>query len=182
MYTYCVFGDTQRCGIIAKQAEALLHCKAIRPRRERLLWVKREPVREVHDLLPGYIFLYTEEEIPDISMLRGIPGVIRCLSDTEHRYVLQGEDEAFALMLLRRGGVIGRIPVYQEGQMIRIAGGVFGGVQAKILRVDRRQARMEVALPFDRTTVKTWLEFELVEELPDRPDAPGESPADDPAR
>lgn len=165
MYTYCVFCDTQRCGEIARQAEIQLQCRAIRPKRERLKWVQHKPVREINDLLPGYIFLYTEEKIEDLSTLRRIRGVVRCLSDTEHQYVLQGSDEAFALMLLQNNGVIGRIPVYEEGQTIRITEGVFGGVEASILRVDRRQARMEIALPFDKSIVKTWIEFEMVENV-----------------
>ena len=150
--------------MIAHQLEELFPCQAIRPKREQLKWVKREAVREIHDLLPGYIFLYCEEEIVDFALLRQVRGIIRCLSDTEHHYVLQGSDEAFAKMLLAHGGVLGKIPVYQEGQTIRIINGVFGGVEAKILRVDRRQARLEIALPFDKTEVKTWVEFEMVEE------------------
>ena len=69
-------------------------------------------------------------------------------------------------MLLRKDGVIGKTPVYQEGQMIRIREGAFFGVEARILRVNRRNMRMQLELPFDHCPVKTWVEYEVVESAP----------------
>ena len=72
-------------------------------------------------------------------------------------------------MLLEKDGVIGKTQVDQEGQIIRIAGGVFEGVTAKILKVERRLSRMQIEIPFARQLVKTWVEYEIVE-----PDQPGD--------
>ncbi|MBR1586138.1 MAG: hypothetical protein IJ662_11400 [Clostridia bacterium] len=164
MFTYCLFCESQKCAAIAAQAELVYPCRAIKPQLVQLKWVKKQPINETHDLLPGYVFLYAEEEIPDIGVFRAISGVIRCLSDMEHHYVLQGDDEQFALMLLEKNGVLGKVPVYEEGKMIRIKEGAFAGVQAKILRVDRRGKRLQIELPFTYMLVKTWLEFEIVED------------------
>ena len=47
--------------------------------------------------------------------------------------------------------------------MIRIAGGAFEGVSARILKVERRLSRMQIEIPFARQQVKTWVEYEIVE-------------------
>ena len=164
MYTYCVFCETQKCKIIASQAEQLFDCRAIHPKQEQIKWVKREAVRETHDLLPGYIFLYTREAIAQPRLLYRIPGVIRCLSDQDHRYILQGKDEAFALMLLEKDGVIGKTRVYREGEMIRLCDGAYAGLETRILRVDRRSMRMQIQIPFGGMQVKTWVEYEMVKD------------------
>ena len=106
-----------------------------------------------------------EEEKPEIAAFRRMNGVIRCLSDTEKRYELAGDDEAFALALLKKDGVIGRTQVYQEGDRIRIAEGAFEGLESRILKVDRRHTRMQIEIPFNRQMIKTWVEYEIVEPI-----------------
>ena len=164
MYTYCVFCETQKTRTVSVQVEQTFGCKVISPKREQLKWVKREAIRERHDLLPGYIFLYAEEKIEQPGMIRRIPGVIRCLSDNEHQYVLQGSDETFALMLLERDGVIGKTKVYQEGDRIQICDGAYAGLETVILKVNRRNMRMMIQIPFGGMQVETWMEYEMVKQ------------------
>ncbi len=163
MFIYCLFCETEKCDAIARSAEAFFACRAISPKQVQHTWVKGQPVDRQHDLLPGYVFLYFEEEKPEITAFRRMNGVIRCLSDTEKRYELAGDDEAFALALLKKDGVIGRTQVYQEGDRIRIAEGAFEGVESRILKVDRRHTRMQIEIPFNRQMIKTWVEYEIVE-------------------
>ncbi len=66
----------------------------------------------------------------------------------EKQYELTGSDEAFALMLLRQNGIIGKTQVYQEGQMIRICEGAYEGIETRILKVNRRNMRMQIEIPF----------------------------------
>ena len=164
MYTYCVFCDTSRSRRIAMLAERLYNCRAISPQREQLKWVKKVPVRERHDLLPGYVFLYSEPPIQRPSSLRSIPGVIRCLSDQEHQYVLQGNDEKFALMLLDKEGVIGSVKVFQEGDRIRVCDGMYAGLETRILKINKRNLRMLIEIPFAGMQVKSWVEYVMVRE------------------
>ena len=58
--------------------------------------------------------------------------------------------------------MIGKTRVYQEGDRIRLCEGAFSGVTAEILKVDRRNMRMLIELPFARTVAKTWVEYETV--------------------
>ena len=162
MYTYCLFCETVKCDYVVAAAARNLGCRAISPKQIQHIWQAGKPVDLVHDLLPGYVFLYLEDGKLDIRAANSIEGVIRCLRDGDRQYELVGSDERFALMLLRKDGVIGKTQVYQEGQMIRLKEGAFEGIQTKILKVDRQKHRMKIELPFAHQTVQTWVEFEVV--------------------
>ena len=167
MYSYCLFCETSKTKYIVKAVGEMTGCRALCPRQIQHTWAKGGGTRDrINDLMPGYVFLYCEERT-DISLLNSLQGVIRCLSSTAGEYELTGQDERFAMMLLEKDGIIGKTPVYREGQMIRIAGGAFQGVTAKILKVERRLSRMQIEIPFASQLVKTWVEYEIVE--PDNP-------------
>ena len=169
MFTYCLFCETAKCGYVAYSAEKKYGCRAISPKQVQHTWMKGKPVDIEHDLLPGYVFLYSEDQPLDITALRRIPGIIRCLQDQEKRCELSGSDEQFALMLLKKDGVIGKTKVYQEGQMIRICEGAYEGVETKILKVNRRNMRMQIEIPFASQKIKTWVEYEMVESSEENP-------------
>ena len=163
MFIYCLFCETGKCDILAKIAKERFGCRAISPKQVQHTWSKGETVDLVHDLLPGYLFLYFEDEKPLIRELRALDGVIRCLSDSERCYELKGNDEAFALTLLQNNGVIGRTQVYQEGDRIRICAGAFEGLETRIVKVDHRGSRMMIEIPFANQRVRTWVEYVIVE-------------------
>ena len=165
MKTYCLFCETQKCKCVAAKAEQILGCRAISPRQIQHTWSKGKMVDIEHDLLPGYVFLYAENERPDMRTLQSIPGVIKCLHTSDGKYELAGHDEQFALMLLHRNGTIGRTQVYQEGQIIRICEGAFEGLETKILKVNHQKGRMLIEIPFAQMSVKTWVEYEIVSEV-----------------
>jgi len=162
MRTYCLFCETGKCDYVARILMEKLACRAIHPKQIQHTWSKGSMVDIEHDLLPGYVFLYLEDEPLDVALLHSVSGVIRCLADSDKQYELSGSDEAFALMLLRQDGVIGRTKVYQEGQMIRICEGAYEGVETKILKVNRRNMRMQIELPFAGRQIRTWVEYEIV--------------------
>ena len=162
MFTYCLFCETQQCAALAGRIPLTFPCRTIYPQMEQLKWVKRQPVRERHPLLPGYIFLYADQELERTEDLFRLGGVLKRLGSKEDRWVLRGEDEAFAMMLLEKDGVIGKTPVYQEGDMIHIRDGAYKGLRTQILRVDRRSKRMQIQIPFANREVVTWVEYELV--------------------
>ncbi|MBQ6526937.1 MAG: hypothetical protein IJI38_00280 [Clostridia bacterium] len=164
MKAYCLFCETAKCGFVAQAAELLFGCRAISPKMIQHTWSRGQEVDRMHDLLPGYVFLYVEGEPLDIQSVRSIHGVIRCLSSEGFGYVLQGNDEQMALMLLKKDGVIGKTPVYQEGEMIHLTKRAFDGVEAKILRVEHRNRHMQIELMFASQSVRTWVEYEIVAE------------------
>jgi transcription antitermination factor NusG len=168
MYTYCLFCETGKCGYVARAVMQKIPCRTLSPKQVQHTWAKGKMVDIEHDLLPGYVFVYTENERLDVALLRPIQGIIRCLSSQDREYELTGSDEQFALMLLQKDGVIGKTKVYEEGQMIRICQGAFEGVETKILKVNRRNMRMQIEIPFASQNIKTWVEYEIVKAVDEK--------------
>ncbi len=165
MTAYCLFCVTQKCRILANKIARTTGLTAFYPQQVQHTWEKGQMVDRRSDLLPGYIFVYAPEPLDTpVQLFRQFEGVLRILGKKEENYVLQGEDDRFAQSLLAMGGEIGRTKVYQEGQMIHLTDQAFGGVNAKILKVNRRNGRMQVEVPFAGNLVKTWVEYEMVEE------------------
>ena len=177
MVIYCLFCEPGKGDYVRIAATALFGCRAIYPKQiqHRRKDAKKSPnkhngpseeYRNVERaLLPGYVFLYFEGDPPKIWQLYRMDNVLRCLRDSAGRYELTGNDEEFAQMLLEKNGIIGKTMVYQEGDRIRICEGAFKNVQATILKVDRRTHLMQVEIQFARQPVKTWLEYEIVENI-----------------
>ena len=85
MYVYCLFCRTQRCARIARLMEIRGVERAFSP---KILSKYRKEGRNMdreRDLLPGYVFLFSEERIIDYEMFAGIDGVIRRVGRTERR-------------------------------------------------------------------------------------------------
>ncbi len=162
MYSYCLFCETQKCRALARELRRACGFPVIAPRTVQHTWSCGAMTDREHDLLPGYLFLYTEARIEDVRTLRSFSGVLRILGEKDDGYALKGRDEQFALALLSLGGVVGKTRVYEEGQMIRLADDAFQGVEAKILKVNHRNQRLQIELPFAGTLVKTWVEYEMV--------------------
>ena len=162
VYTYCLFCETVKCRSVAEEITERLHCRAISPKLVQHTWSRGKAVDIVHDLLPGYVFVYAEEAPLDVAFLRSVGGVIRCLCDGNKRFELSGSDEQFALMILEKNGVIGKTKVYREGQMIRVCQGAYAGLETKILKVNPRNMRMQIEIPFANMYIRTWVEYEVV--------------------
>ncbi len=163
MYVYCLFCLTAKCDKVARLAERLTGCRALYPKQIQHTRSNGRIVDIEHPLLPGYVFLYSEDQPLLMSRFWGLEGVLRCICDDKNEPELTGDDEAFALMLLEKGGIIGKTPVFVEGQMIRVCKGAYCGLESRVLKVNRRNMRMQIEIPFANRMVKTWVEYEIVE-------------------
>lgn len=164
MYTYCLFCQTQRCKVIAQLLEILGVERAFSPQIVRRLRKKGANVDVAYDLLPGYVFLYTEEEIVDPRFFYGIDGIIRRIGRTEEGWQLQGADREFALQLLEKDGQVGTQRVFQEGEQVMLTDPLFLGCQGRVTRIDYRKRRARVDFVFNGTDCHTWIAFELDDE------------------
>ncbi len=160
MYTYCIFCETASCVFLAKIAEAILPCRAIQPKQVQHRLKKGKVNDVVRDLMPGYIFLYFKEDpFPDVMRMQTIPGVHRFLGDGDSSYVLTGADERFAMMIHEKNGLMGKMEVYEEGNILRLYKSDFDVYDIQILKVDRRKCRMKIQFEFADSFVTTWVEF-----------------------
>ena len=164
MYAYCLFCETGKGDFVARAVKQVYKCEAISPKQIQHTWDKCQYINREHKLLPGYVFVYSEEQIFQPQEIRGkLDRIIRCMRDTSMDYQLHGGDEQFAMMLLRKNGVIGKTEVTEKDGRLTIADETFQGVPVEILKVDRRNKRMKIEMQIAGNRVQTWVEYEITE-------------------
>ena len=163
MNTYCLFCNTVKCALVAETIQRRLGYEAFSPKIVQRKWIKGVPIEEVHDFLPGYVFLYTEDVIESFQPIWSIGGVLRVLGNQDEGFLLQGTDERFAGMLHANHGILGIMKVRQEGERVRLTKGGFGDVEGEIIRLDKRKGRAQVQYTFDGMTCTVWVGYELIE-------------------
>ena len=164
MYAYCLHCSTVKCAMVAESIRRKLVCEAFSPRIVQRKWIKGKAVEEVHDYLPGYVFVYSQEPIDSFEPLRSMEGVLRCLGERENGYRLEGEDLRFAGMLHANAGVIGIMKAYREGERVKLARDAMGGFEGEIVRLDRRKGRAQIQFGFDGSQMRVWVGYEMIEE------------------
>lgn len=163
MRAYCLFCQTQRCGVIASLLE--MRGEVSRAFSPRILKRQRKQgvnVDRAYDLLPGYVFFFTEKELVDFSLLRGIDGVIRRIGSEEQGWQLIGGDYDFAMNLYRKDGMVGQITLIREGDAVRLSDPLFNGCSGTVAQIDYRKQRARVNYCFAGMDCFTWVSCELV--------------------
>ena len=171
MNVYCLFCDTTKTDYVVRAADQALHCLAISPKQIQHTYKSGKVIDRIHQLLPGYVFLYSEPPLTPTSIYI-LPDIIRVMRNQEKTYELTGQDEAFAMMIREKSGVLGKTPVIEDDGYLTIKDGIFEGMNARILRVDRRYQRMNIEVPFNGDLIRTWLQYEIVEKKSSKKGSP----------
>ena len=160
---YCLFCRSQFSDDIATMACRLYGGTAFCPKQIQHTFKAGKIVDLVHKLLPGYVFIFTNEEV-DPTIRWRIPNVLKLLGDEKSRYKLMGNDLAFAMMLLKRNGVLGKTAVNEVDGILSLTPDSDLGTDARILKVERRKHRMKVEFSFNSQTIATWVEYVVANE------------------
>ena len=164
MYSYCLFCSTVKRDEVAEELRRHYGWTALCPKIVQRKWVKGTAYEVVHDFLPGYLFIYTEEPIDNPRGLYRQDHILRCLGSPDFDYVLQGGDEAFAEMLYQNNGTIGILKAYKEGDRVKLAQGALGRFEGEIIKLDRVKGRAQIQYQFDGVSYKTWVGFDMIED------------------
>ena len=162
MYAYCLFCLTQRCKVIAKLMEIRGAYRAFSPQIIRKQRKQGENIKKQFDLLPGYVFIYSEERMTDYREFYGMDGVIRRVGRTEQGYELEGSDYDFAMKLLEKDGIVGGMKACHLGDEVTLEDPLFNGCQGKVTRIDYRKERARVDFIFDNMACHTWISVDDV--------------------
>ena len=163
MYVYCMFCETQRCKVIARLMEIRGAVRSFSPqivRKQRRQGINREVL---FDLLPGYVFVFSEERMVDYTQFFGMDGVIRRVGRQETGYELAGADRDFAMKLFEKDGLVGSMKTCRIGEEVALKDPIFNGCQGRITRIDRRKERARVDFVFDNMACHTWISLEQAE-------------------
>ena len=165
MYVYCLFCRTQRCARIARLMEIRGVERAFSPRILSRQRKAGENVPTEHDLLPGYVFLFSEERLADYSAFAGIEGIVRRVGKTENGYELDGPDREFALRLLEKDGQVGALKMVKIGETVRLEDPLFEGSEGVVTKIDYRKERARVDFRFDGNDCHAWIAIDGIKPM-----------------
>ncbi len=160
MHAYCLYCRTQRCERIAQLLEIRGMHRAFSP---QILQKKRvQGVNEKHyvDLLPGYVFVFSEDLLTDYSVFFGMDGVIRKVGQPDEWYELRGTDREFAFDLLEKDGLVGGTRIVKAGEAVSLEDPLFAKVQGVVTKVDYRKERARVDFVFRGNECHTWVSLD----------------------
>lgn len=164
--TYCLFC---RAGQEGKVMDCL--CKGgiscFSPQVDRWKPEKSGSVKRLCRLLPGYVFIESEEE-PDWNELRKISGVLRVLSYADGTYALRGSDMGFIAWLKSLNGIIEVSLVIQEGSKIQFIEGPLANMSGHIVKVNKKRRAVAVQFGDGESLFQTiWCSFDYVQSSAD---------------
>ena len=165
MYAYCLFCLTQRCRIIAKLLEIRGVDRAFSPQIVNTYRKQGENKKRSRDLLPGYVFIYSEERLTDYRLFYGMDGVIRRVGRRDDGYELEGPDREFALGLLEKDGKVGAMRMVKVGEKIRMEDPLFAGSEGVVTKIDYRKERARVDFKFEGNDCHAWVAVEDVRKV-----------------
>ena len=165
MFAYCLFCQTQRCARIAQLLEIRGMSRAFSPQILQRQRVKGENLKRYVDLLPGYVFVFSEEQLTDYSVLFGIDGVIRKVGQADEWYELKGTDREFALSLLEKDGVVGGMRIVKAGDEVTLDDPLFANSSGKVTQIDYRKERARVDFVFRGIACHTWISLEEIKKV-----------------
>ena len=85
---YCLFCQTKKASEVAYILENRRLVRAFSPQIVKRQRVQGQNEDRVYDLLPGYVFVYANEELNTTQYFSGISGIIRRLGLRENRFQL----------------------------------------------------------------------------------------------
>jgi len=136
----------------------------------KTLQEKRNGQWEQHEqiMLPGYLFLYTERELP-FDLCQKVNLLYRFLEYEKGMRILTGPDEEYAQWIYRHQGNIGtsRVTV-KEGQDIQVIDGPLLDCRGTIIKLDKHKRRAVVRISFDGQMRRVSISAECV--LPIEPE------------
>ena len=165
MYVYCLFCVTQRCKVIAQLMEIRGANRAFSPQIIRKQRKQGENIERCFDLLPGYVFIYSDERLTDYRMFYGIDGVVRRVCKQDDGYELKGPDLDFAMGLLGKNGIVRTMKVCRIGDEVTLEDPLFNSCQGQVTEIDYRKERAKVEFMFDQNSCSTWIALEDVKHL-----------------
>lgn len=162
MFAYCLFCRTQRCARIAQLLEIKGLKRAFSPRLLQKHRKKGENQRKYVDMMPGYVFAFSEEQLTDYSVFFGIDGVIRKVGQAADWYELKGPDRKFAMDLLEKDGRVDEMKLVKNGDEVVIDDPLFADRRGTVRKIDYKKERAQVDFTFEGHGHSIWVALEEV--------------------
>ena len=163
MKSWCIFCKTgsekdvaQFVTTLDDRIEAIAPVRVLQEKRKGE-WKSREQI-----LFPGYVFLYSGEDI-GFDMINKVPGIYKVLDYDVGFKELQGNDYKYAMWIYNHQGHIGTSKVLAEGRTVKVIDGPLLDGLGTIVKLDKHKRRVWVEFEFDGKTRTVSLSAECVE-------------------
>jgi len=150
-----------------------LYPQRVRIRRFRNVW-HRDRIR----LLPGYVFVYLDEEVP-VRYYQGIEHVLKVLRyDREPDGYLKGMDLDFANTISELDGRLDILNAVDEAGFIRVTDKLLKTLNGEVLSVDRRKRLVKIRIHLMGMARIIYMNYQLLDDN-GNPLSPAEEMVDD---
>ena len=168
----CLMVTTGREESTVRLMNAIHLGRGIVPKRIRVRRVRGEWLEDEAPMLPGYVFIREETEIP-IQAYQRLQDVIRVLRyDQEPNGYMRARDLRFARALFRMEGVVSPLKAVDEGDRIRITDGMLRDMNGTVLSVDRHKRQAKVRLDLMGMSRVICMNYVLLEKEEQGTDGP----------
>ncbi len=175
-YYRCLMVTTGQEEYVRLLLEAMHLGRGIIPKRVRVRKIRDEWKQDEVPLLPGYLFVHEEEEIP-VWKYQQLVNVLRVLRyDREPYGYMRNRDMLFAQTLFRVEGRITPLEAVGEGNFVRITDGLLKDLNGTVLTVDRHKRQAKIRLDLMGMTKVVYMNYVLLEKISDPENGAGGDP------
>lgn len=165
---YCKTGSEEKLvKLLKKDMHDYLHMdlEVIYPSRvmnQRKLgkWRKVE-----QPLLPGYVFLYVQDEIPfPLFIIKQEREAYKILRYSDGSMELRTDDEQYAMWVYNHGGKLQpSTVVFKDGQLVKVLDGPLKDLEGRIVKLDRHHKRVVVGFMFAGSERRVNLSVDVID-------------------
>lgn len=102
----------------------------------------------IRTLFPGYILLNGCVSLDEYHLFKGVPGLIKPLTDTSGLLCIEEHEISVISRLICNDEIIGPSSVFMEGGCVVVIDGPLLGMDGLIESIDRRKGRAKVRINF----------------------------------
>ena len=160
-HIYCLFCRSGSERQLARELEIRFpRISAIAAMQEKHKYINGRYEIDRRSFLPGYLFLYTNEEI-DVLSIHRMDKAYKVLGDGHEIAELRGRDRVFAEWIWKNGGEIGisRLRIKEDG--FEVVSGPLQHFLKEIVKIDKHTRNALVRMDFLEEQREIWLAFEF---------------------
>lgn len=136
--------------------------------KEMINTTKVGNITKLYNILPGYIFVFSEEKLKKTDLLdySRSKDLFYFLHYPDGSVELKGDDEGYAATIFQLPSTIKASNVLiKEGQLVIVSKGNFKDFKAKVLKIDKKRHRVEVEIFFLSRNTRLSLPYNSVDTI-----------------
>ena len=162
-YVRCLMVESGQENIVRQLLRVRRLGKGLYPQRVRIRQIRKKWRADRVRLLPGYLFVYTREEIP-VWQYQGLEHVLKVLRyEREPHGYLRGNDLEFARTIAEMDGKIDVLDAVEgEDGFVHITDSLMKLLHGEVLSLDKRQRLVKIRIELLGQTREVYMNYQLL--------------------